>query len=457
MRRVDDAIAPAMTGVPRPVRSRRRALVLLAMTAMMLSACSGGSGPRPKALSTPSPAIAPSKSPSPTSDARSASQTAAPPSVGTTLATIPNLDGRVSVISNGQGFTVVNSVQDGNSGNLSTLIAYDAAGKRLAQLAPGSYTGECGADDVVVPGVGRTLIGQITDTQPAQGINQATTTQDLRAWDATTGEVRWTSRIMPPTVLASDAYASCSAFDGHLKTFSATSNGRWGLATRIDGEAQYVLDLATGKSRRDNGATSIVGNYVAHSVNDHNNLQPTTLFDPQTGVVVGHNPPGLEVALDSSQVYELAASPPKWVFSYQGGNTDRGLTSDSAHFVLSGKPGPAAMYTLPGMSRSWQTSSEDFTVLGDGGGVSIYGATDGVVGLDDKTGSRLWAVPAGDVCAVTDSQMLLHVGNQLAVIDMHTGKQVSFSDGDNCPTMVPGGVEVQNANRVLTLTQLLAQ
>jgi hypothetical protein len=115
------------------------------------------------------------------------------------------------------------------------------------------------------------------------------------------------------------------------------------------------------------------------------------------------------------------------------------------------------MYTLPGMSRSWQTSSEDFTVLGDGGGVSIYGATDGVVGLDDKTGSRLWAVPAGDVCAVTDSQMLLHVGNQLAVIDMHTGKQVSFSDGDNCPTMVPGGVEVQNANRVLTLTQLLAQ
>jgi hypothetical protein len=63
-----------------------------------------------------------------------------------------------------------------------------------------------------------------------------------------------------------------------------------------------------------------------------------------------------------------------------------------------------------------------------------------LMGLNDQTGVQEWSTPitgtSGNVCAVTSTQILNAVNNQLAVLSTKIGKQLSFepnpeNSGDN--------------------------
>ena len=142
---------------------------------------SSGSTMSSSAASTPgaTPSSVPTSAPSPSRVA---------PSAGASLASVSG-PGRVNVIANvqGQGFDVVDSVLDDNYDDASTLRAYAADGTPLAELAAGSFTGECGTADVI-NNQGRLLITEQIKTIPAQGINPATHSLMLIAWNATSGD-----------------------------------------------------------------------------------------------------------------------------------------------------------------------------------------------------------------------------------------------------------------------------
>jgi hypothetical protein len=85
-----------------------------------------------------------------------------------------------------------------------------------------------------------------------------------------------------------------------------------------------------------------------------------------------------------------------------------------------------------------------------------------LVGYNDQTGAKVWQLPSSAVCGVTNSQMLLFVNSDLAVIDLKTGKQLSYVPfgGDQCPTVLPYGLTVSSGGvdgggQVVTVTQTL--
>jgi hypothetical protein len=53
---------------------------------------------------------------------------------------------------------------------------------------------------------------------------------------------------------------------------------------------------------------------------------------------------------------------------------------------------------------------------------------------------------------------MLSVNQQLAVVDMQSGKQLSYSgeEGGSCPDIRPGGIAVSNDGDGVTVTQVLA-
>jgi outer membrane protein assembly factor BamB len=118
-------------------------------------------------------------------------------------------------------------------------------------------------------------------------------------------------------------------------------------------------------------------------------------------------------------------------------------------------------YSLPDKRVLWKSAGL-LRLLADGGELVVTsdanGKTNQLVAFDDKTGSRPWSVPGGEVCGITATQMLLAVNGQLAVIDLGSGKQVSYTtntstSGSDCPMILPGGIEVEsggNVRQVLT-------
>jgi hypothetical protein len=97
----------------------------------------------------------------------------------------------------GRGFDIVDSLINGDNDG-STLQAYDVDGSTLGKLPAGSFTGECGAADVIANGR-RLLVTEQIKTVPAAGINQATYSLALTGWDATTGAQVWSATPVTPS------------------------------------------------------------------------------------------------------------------------------------------------------------------------------------------------------------------------------------------------------------------
>jgi len=402
--------------------------------------------------------------------------TTAPP-VGTQLASFDG-EGRVNVITNGNGFDIVDSLLDlSTNTDESTVTSYDAAGNKLMQLAPGSLTGECGAADVLVPGLGRIILGYLVTSTPAKGVQPATTSTQIKAWSATTGAQVWSDHLY-------NSDPGCQAYDGNLQDFSSTPDGRWGVTLNgsVGGD---VINLATGAARPDSHLIGALGNYAVDTSNVvWGTDSPTYIItDPSTGVVLAKVPndgtgngnfngdaPG---TIGFSGNANLA---PSGLFQTDSASDSppSGTNSDGSELVaLPNENGnqPAVAYSLPTLKVLWQTpGSFQPYIVGDGGGTLVMLLQDCdsagdtcLVGVDDQTGTRLWKLLDGSVCGLTNSQMLIDVNNDFAVINIKTGKQLSYTpdNGNECPQIYSGGLEVgtgadngdPTAAQTLTVTQ----
>ncbi len=417
-----------------------------------------------------------SKSTGPSNEA--APHTGAPvtvaPAVGTRLASVKGA-GRLNVVTNGNGFDIVGSLLNASGqADESSVTSYDAAGNRLTQLRAGALTGECGAADVVVPGRGRLIVGFLVTNTPAEGIRPASASTQIKAWNAQTGAPVWSSKLF-----AGDP--ECKAYEGSLWNFDNTLDGRWGIA--LEGETGgQVIDLVSGAVRPDSRAVGMIGSYVADATN------PTwgrdspyyLLVAPGTGAVVGriHNDgtaggrvsghrPGTVVFERTEGGAEMA---PSWLFltNSKGSSPRSGTTSTGAALIAipNQESVPSQRiyaYTLPSMNVAWQTT-EPYPpyIAGDGGGTLVVnghickqGESTCLLGYDDRTGKRLWQLPAAEVCDLTSSQMLAQVNGDFAVINLKTGKQMSYfnANGAECPTILPGGIGVEHGAGVNDPTQ----
>lgn len=427
-----------------------------------LSGCVAGGG---QATSTATPsAITPSGSGVPSSTPRTTEPTATPsavtaaPDVGTQLATVTGT-GRLDAISGGIGFAVIDSVEIGDN-DVSTLTAYDASGTKQATLKAPQFTGECGTADLLIPGLGPTLLTELVTQSPAAGTNPALSGRTLDAWDGLTGQHRWTAVIVAPQ---SENPTGCVGSIGDLDAFTRTGDGRWALASA------KIVDLTTGATRDADTVTAVVGNFLVEPVG--NPPSAYSLHDPATGSTSG------SIRTSNSNrvgVYSVTPS----ALAAEGGvfitSAAVGPTSDGARLLAlpSGELGVVA-YGLPNGQQLWDNPTPD-AILADAGGHLIAERTSGsdadaLLSLDDKTGVQQWTLPRGSVCGITSRQMLLSVNDQLAVIDLASGKQVSHGpiptagvqdSVTHCTVMLAGGIGVTTISRAdtgvtLTMTQVL--
>jgi outer membrane protein assembly factor BamB len=384
------------------------------------------------------------------------------PPVGTVLTTyegrgrlnvIPGIDG-----SGSDGFSIVESVW--GTTDESTITSFNVAGGELARLNPGSLTGECGAADISVPGAGRLLITMLVSTHAPEGLIPFSYSVALQAWDANTGRIVWSTTLVPQTA-EPVPYNECQAYDGVLKAFSSTSDGRWGVELYGEmGAGGYVVNLATGAMRQDPHVLGTIGNYLV----DETEAPSLVLIDPSSGATVGTLPAG--------QGYFTAPTlAPRGVFQNNvctHGPPPAGVTSDGMKLVAmpasdycSGS-GKIVEYSLPNVNALWEVPESWHPVLaGDDGGVLVIKRwectateTTCFVGLNDETGSQRWQdnLPehncntyesCSELCGITAHQALLGISNgQRVVIDLATGTQLSYTEG-GCGTILTGGIEVE--------------
>lgn len=439
------------------VRSQRARLAGLGFglaVALTLGACSGDSGSSAES----NPTVEKPVKPAPVTP-----RAVEAPEAGSVLASASG-SGRFNAVTNGEGFAIVRSLLDisGEEGvDESTVTVYDAAGTEISKIPSGKVTGECGAADIVVGGGQRLILTELISTRPAEGIHPERTSLDLMAWDAKTGDAEWTAHVVPPQ---RDGL-SCDAYDGRLQDFASTYDGRWGIYGSVDAK---IIDLRSGRMRASRKDPRVLGNYFVGSddIQDYpDSARP--ILDPATEKALG--------TIKGIEFYNEPDLAPAGLFDTmsEGSSPPAGLSSDGRRLIgVTDRSTDeyVAAYALPSGAARWR-APKTFSpyIAGDAGGILLmYRDNDSshereLWGLDDTTGRKKWVLPEGDVCGITDNQMLLSVNDQLAVIDIQTGKQLSYSEPDDaeCPEVLPGGIGVSTGTddptqpHSIRVTQLL--
>lgn len=462
------------------VKTRVACAVFVSSSVLMLASCSGGGATSEAtgAAATAQPAASAAAPSNPDAGTSGGSaRTAAPaPSPGTTLATAQG-GGRVNVVSNwqGRGFTVVDSVLDGDTDD-STLQAYDAAGNALAKLPAGSFTGECGAADVVTPR-GRLLLAEKDVHHDAQGIQSATDTLTLSAYDATTGRRVWITTLIRDTTSG----ISCTAYDGYLGSqsvadsdFTVTFDGRWGVYQpddRYDLSHSIAIDLTTGKLYPKPGLYGTLGNWVtiAKMSTDENAPASLTLATPGTWSTFG------AVTFGDGAMFEEVPGPVDQTLVPPGAQlpsnnpdspTPAAMTPDGKTLIgVAGNGSQGAntstvAYALPTMKKLWSIPSPQGTTYSvaavDNSIVVLQNEVNGdsatqLTAYNVQTGASVWKQniqSTATVCDLTSTQLVVLANDQLAFLSAADGHQSSYqtddaqdtSGGATCPSLLGGGV-----------------
>lgn len=418
------------------------------------------------------------------------------PAAGTTLATINEI-GQTNVISNplGSGFTAVHDLFDLNSNtDVSSLQTYDIGGNLLATLHAGSFSGDCGAADIVNK-AGRLIVTVLISTTPAQGIKPASYSETMTAWNAATGASVWTASIVKNQA----EQISCPpGGTGELYAFMSTLNGQWGVLElpSSGGPNAYLdaIDLTTGKLYPRSDLAGVLGNDVVTGSGsdvdgDYASLTVTVPGSwPQLGTAAGPGGPrGASLELDGEVPIANDAAPDNFaVTGYtgdlgEGSGLDAVATPDGGYLatVYSDENGNSAErgYALPSLHQLWNDPvplySTDIIVGVNDSAILIArtrneaGSATELLALDPGTGRTQWTVNIGGgaVCDLTSSQVLVAANNQLATLSAATGKQLSYESdpypGVNgaaagCPSVIGTGLGGAGMNSNNQVVQLLA-
>lgn len=417
-------------------------------------------------------AATPGTAPAPATPAAGAGQPATAPSVADAVppagTVLQRLTGSGTVITGGRGFTYL-EVSSGGAGadavDQSVLTTYAVDGRPLAHLGSGTFTGSCGAADVVAKGR-RMILTELLTNQPAQGIHPAQYSADIDAWDPSTGEHLWKSTVVSPQT----GQLSCGNQGGPLKSVEVTGNGAWALYVEQSGDldVRAILDLSTGKFHTDGRSVGVLGDYIVDG-DPTGNSSSDEMIDPATGRVAGSFPTaGSSGGIPVPNSMPLAAGR---VYSTDSGNDPDQVRVGTDGKILfarqsshdNGQQGETInAHSLPDMNTLWKipAPSSNYQVLGADAGLVLVEeqpehGTANLVALSGQTGKELWRLPAGRVCGTTSSQMLTAVNGQLATIDLSNGQQVSYTTDSSCPTLLAGGITVSGNYDEITVTQTL--
>jgi hypothetical protein len=482
----------------------RASWVVAMLAAVALAGC--GSGPVPL-LTSGAPTSSTSTGVSPTVDAGSPADQGSPaepgspaanaptgaaaaPSPGATLATVQDI-GATREISNpqGDGFTAIHDLLGQNYAEASTLDTYDVAGDQLASLPTGSFTGDCGAADVV-NSAGRLVITLLITTTPAQGITPETYGLKMTAWNAATGSQVWSTTLVPDQDQQITCPPSMDGIVADLWNFIATLDGQWGVFEQplsdANGNIEYVaINLTTGKPYSNPNLVGVLGNNVVTGTgtSDDGSNGPTTLTvtTPGSWATLGtaagpgaqNGNPQLSGDLSGSGDFypqDFALTGYTGGYGSPGESIGAVATPDGSTLVAiySDANGNTWYrgYTLPSLKQEWSTpvpSADNDQIVGisdtdlliarassDGGGDTY------LLNLNPKTGQQQWKIDisGGSVCDLTSTQVLVAANNQLATLSAASGKQLSYAtdpyqdaEGDYvCPSVVGTGLSGVGVN-----------
>ena len=442
----------------------RRRLVGLLSISLALAACGGPAKSAAKSAAPTTSAAASSTSETPTPTPTPTPTAAVAPPAGTVLTTYT---GNGEIVPATGGFSILQS--DSSSGtDQSTVSTYDVAGSPLTQIPAGGFTGSCGIADVS-PGGRRLIITALLTTTDAQGVVAATYAESLTAFDARTGATVWTADLVP----AQAQQLTCSSSSGELQGFSATQDGAYGALTVHGGTLQVStgITLATGALSPKVDLLGALGNWLVTGTQrrDYSNPDLYVLTTPPTWKGLGSFSVGSRAGL-------VPMEDPSAITSgrFGGNSSASGLSSDGTQLfttqATADNNGTVLIaYALPGMKQTWSQTSKDgvtFELRGSGGNVVVVErhAPDGTTteGLNAHTGATLWSLPLVDVCGLSTTQMIVQVNSQTAVIDLPTGKQLSYSGaaGNNygagsCPALLPGGIAAIDGSAGVAITQVI--
>jgi len=420
---------------------------------LALTACNPDSAST--ASKTSAPATTEDTTSAPATTTAPAAATAPP--VGTLLTTLPG-GGNVIADDAGQGFSVLTQSYSGSVN--STLVGtYDVSGRQLTTI---SRAGSCGVADLITGGR-RIIVTEEVTEQPAQGINPAQYSAALTAFDATSGQQVWMTQIVQPQA----EQVPCNTSDGRLSALQATTDGAWGAVMITAGTlaASAAVDLRTGQTYPKPDLRGALGKQLVTggTQTSGGNGELYVLALPPTWQGLGSFSSGSDpgyVSMDDPSAVRTG------LFAQSGSGT--GLSSDGTVLFAAqydrgtnGNDGTRlTAYSLPAMTQVWQQDtagqSVRYTLLGAGGTTLVVkrDAADGTTtdGLDAASGKELWTLPELDqICGISTKQMLVQANGQTAVLDLATGKQVSFSGpsagagySSSCPQVLPGGIAVQN-------------
>ena len=472
------------------------------LAAAALAGCASGSVPLPISAAATSAAASDPGSPaadpgtpsavqsSPADQEHSAPSTptarASAPSAGTTLATVQDI-GATREISNpqGDGFTAIHDVLGQNYAEASTLDTYDVAGNQLASLSAGSFTGDCGAADVV-NSAGRLVITLLISTTPAKGITPETYGLTMTAWNATTGSQAWQTTLVPNQDQQITCPPSMDGIVADLWNFIATHNGQWGVfekpLTAANGDIEYAaINLTTGKTYSNENLVGVLGNNVVTGTgtSDDGSNQPTTLTvtTPGSWAPLGTAAgPGAQGGSGNPQLAGHLSGEGDFypqdfaVTGYTGGYGTPGegigavATPDGSTLVAIYSDGNGNSwyrgYTLPSLKQLWSTpapSGDTDQIVGISNSdllitraVTNGGGDTYLLNLNPKTGQQQWKtdVSSGSVCDLTSTQVLVEANNQVATLSAASGRQLSYAtdpyqdaEGDYvCPSVVETGL-----------------
>jgi hypothetical protein len=474
-----------------PANLVKRWPAAMAMAAVLLAGCGGSpasSAPAESPTGTPG-----SASPTPAgsgSPATTPSGSATAPEAGAVLANIAEI-GQTNVISNpqGNGFDIVHNYFDLSSNtDQSTLEAYDAAGNLLTTLPAGSFTGDCGAADVVNK-KGRLIITMLVTTNPAQGIQPPSYSLKMTAWNAATGTAVWTASLVP----AQDNQIGCPpGSDGELYDFSATLSGRWGvieLPVQGSSVSYDAVNLTTGKIYSRSDLLGVIGNYVVTGGSNSGDTGPVNMIItipgswPRLGTALASDQDGyIPLTSDGASSFapqDYAATGYVWGTGPTGNGPSAVATSDGTKLIVIYSDGNGNTYVqgyaLPSVHRLWNNATpryytDNLVAVNDSVVLIARSANGGqpayeLMALDPRTGKTMWTanIGSGSVCDLTSTQILVEDNGQLATLDAASGKQLSYetdpyqdTEGNSvCPAVVETGLSGVGMNNSQVL-QLLS-
>jgi outer membrane protein assembly factor BamB len=368
------------------------------------------------------------------------------------------------------GFFILDS-----SGDDSQAVFYDAAGHRVGTIPAAEFDPACGVGDTGT-GDHRIALTEHVATQDAEGIHAARYSLRMQALNPRDGTLLWQKTLIPPQTDEISCGADSSG-SGSGDVENQTTNGKWVLHVPAGaGNEKHpkitVVDTGSGKNRVDMKAVGLLGNYVVDG-DPTGNSDTDQVTDPATGKAygslrIGANGRGIPFG-DGPLLAAAGMLPPNAETA-----VNRAGTLLMTVFYSGGEPGSINAYQLPAAKKIWSVpvpEDSDYQLVADGGGKLLVTESSGdgdegdrLVALDEHTGKEAWHVPSGQVCGLTAEQLLLSVNDQLAVIDVQTGQQLSYSGGQGddsaeqggeCPDLRPGGIAVSQDAGGITITQQL--